>query len=106
MPAPLPVTYVAIQRIRDLRKRWDMTAAELAERMTKVGYRAERTQVAHAERGTRREISVDWLVAAAAVFNVEPASLLEPLPACRVCHGAPLPGFACIECGTTTKETP
>jgi transcriptional regulator with XRE-family HTH domain len=100
VPAPLPVTHVAIQRIRDIRKRRDMTVADLAERMTKAGYKTDRTLIAHAERGIRREISVDWLMAAAEVLNVPPASLLGK-PSCEQCYDVPPPGFACTKCGSS-----
>lgn len=106
MPVPLPVTHVAIQRIREIRKRRNMAVAELVERMAEAGYKADRTLIAHAERGARREISVDWLMAAAEALSVPPASLLNK-PSCGRCHDAPPPGFSCTDCGTITpREQP
>jgi len=103
MPTPRPVTHVAISRIRTVRKQRGITAAGLAEGMTKAGYRVERTWITGAEIGRRQEISVDWLVAAAEVLGVPPASLLGK-PSCGQCYDSPPPGFACTTCGVTAPR--
>lgn len=53
----------------------------------------------------KRRVDVDDLVALATALSVTPAQLLDPPTGCGTCHGTPPPGFACTECGTTTKET-
>jgi hypothetical protein len=68
--------------------------------MTNAGYRTDRTWITKAENGGRQEISVDWLVAAAEVLGVEPASLLGK-PSCEQCYDAPPRGFACTKCGSS-----
>jgi transcriptional regulator with XRE-family HTH domain len=107
MAAPRPGTHVAINRIRTIRKQKGITAAELAEGMSRSGYRIDRTLIASAEVGRRQEISVDWLMAAAEVLGVPPISLLGK-PSCEQCHDAPPPGFACTKCGVSaaTPEPP
>jgi transcriptional regulator with XRE-family HTH domain len=103
MTGPRPVTHVAIDRIRAVRKQRGMTAAALAEGMTRAGYRVERTWIVKAENGGRQEISVDWLMAAAEVLDVPPASLLGK-PSCEQCYDTPPPGFACTTCGATAAK--
>ena len=98
MPTQRPVTYIAVSRIRDVRRQRGITAAFLAEEMTNAGYRVDRTWIVKAENGGRQEISVDWLMAAAEVLNVPPSSLLGK-PSCSACYDAPPLGFACNECG-------
>lgn len=103
MAAPRPVTHVAITRIRTVRKQRGVTAAELAEGMTRAGYRIDRTLITSAEVGRRQEISVDWLMAAAEVLDVPPVSLLGK-PSCEQCHDAPPAGFACTACGAVAAR--
>lgn len=107
MAAPRPATQFAVNRIRTIRKQRGMTAAELAEGMTRAGYRVDRTWITKAENGGRQEISVDWLMAAAEVLDVPAVSLLGK-PCCEQCNDAPPPGFACTKCGagSSTPEPP
>jgi hypothetical protein len=93
--------------IRTLREQHRMTYEELSARLIELSHPIPAPRLQRLEIGDRR-IDVDELAAFAKVFAVTPAQLLEPVPppSCGTCHGTPPPGFACTECGTTTKETP
>lgn len=103
MATPRPVTHFAITRIRAIRKQRGITAEELAEAMTRAGYRVDRPLITRAEIGMRKEISVDWLMAAAEALDVPPASLLGR-PSCEQCLDVPPPGFSCTTCGTSAPR--
>jgi transcriptional regulator with XRE-family HTH domain len=94
----LPVSEAVIDRVRTMRRVRGMTAQELADRMDSFGYFTSRTGIARAESGTRREIGVDWLYAAARALGVEPTTLLMG-PGCRSCYDAPPLGYTCKHCG-------
>jgi transcriptional regulator with XRE-family HTH domain len=101
------------RKIRAARRGLGWSREQLAERCHAKGYpRLTHAALVNIETGRRRadgsrrrEITVDELCAIADVFGCALARLLEPPTDCRVCHGTPPLGFACTECGTTTKET-
>ncbi|MFD5472927.1 helix-turn-helix domain-containing protein [Streptomyces sp. NPDC127105] len=65
-------------RVKELRGRSGMTAADLAERLTELGVKWNRSIVANFEGGRRPTVSVvEWL-ALAQVLNVAPVHLLVP----------------------------
>lgn len=64
------------QRVKELRKRTGLSAARLAEEMTKAGIPWKREIVANLENGRRDRLDVDELLALAAVFQVPPVALL------------------------------
>lgn len=68
-------------RVRELRLALGMTQAELAERMSSLGYGMSQTMVAKMERGAR-PTSVGELAVLGSIFSVGPADLLsgETLP--------------------------
>jgi transcriptional regulator with XRE-family HTH domain len=74
---PAPTRAVA-QRVREVRERRRMTAARLAEEMTRVGVPWDRGTVAKLETGRRENVSVVELLALAAVLDVAPVHLLVP----------------------------
>ncbi|WP_432021095.1 helix-turn-helix domain-containing protein [Streptomyces sp. 1222.5] len=84
--------------IRTLREQRRMTYVELAAQLDEAGQRVPVLGLRRLEAGERR-VDVDELVAFAAVFGITAAQLLEPLPECDTCHGAPPPGFVCATCG-------
>jgi transcriptional regulator with XRE-family HTH domain len=74
---PTP-TDIARARIQRLRKRKGWTQRELAERLEAEGFELgiDRDVVANFESGRRRSLSVDELVAFAAVLDVSPVDLI------------------------------
>jgi transcriptional regulator with XRE-family HTH domain len=76
-PAARPVEHVA-RRVRELRRRRGLTAAQLAERLRQVGLDWDRSIVANLETGRRQAVSVEELLALALVLDVAPVHLLVP----------------------------
>jgi transcriptional regulator with XRE-family HTH domain len=73
-----PVQAVA-GRVSELRKRKDMTAAEVGRRMTDQGLKWDRFTVANLESGKRQSITITEWLALARVLDVSPLHLLVPL---------------------------
>lgn len=74
-----PVQTVAL-RVSELRKRKDLTAAEVGRRMKEDhGVRWDRFTVANLESGKRQNVTVVELLALARVLDVAPLHLLVPL---------------------------
>jgi DNA-binding Xre family transcriptional regulator len=88
-----------------MREQRGMTIYALSGALVQAGRPITPSAVAKLEK-RQRHVTVDDLAALAAALSVTPAQLLEPPTDCATCHGTPPPGFACTECGTTTKETP
>lgn len=86
-----------VRRLREER-RWPYT--ELSERLAQEGRMIPVLGLSRLERGERR-VDADDLVALAATFGLTPQQLLEPPAECENCHGAPPPGFICMQCDTT-----
>lgn len=109
MSASLKSAPRAVQRsvsasvVRELRlaRQWqNVSAQELANRMTALGYPMKRSVIANAESGRRAEISVDHLAAAANALGIDAVTLLRAVVApCPNCQGAPPIGFTCNTCG-------
>jgi transcriptional regulator with XRE-family HTH domain len=76
--APLSPTRAVALRVGELRKRRGLTAAQLAEQMTRVGIPWKRGVVAKLENGLRGAVSVEELLALATVLDVAPVHLLVP----------------------------
>jgi transcriptional regulator with XRE-family HTH domain len=89
---------VVRQNVRTLREQRKMTYVELTETLDTLGRPIPVLGLRRLEAGERR-VDVDDLIALAEVFGVAPSVLLEPLPGCGTCHGAPPPGFVCATCG-------
>ena len=89
---------VVRQNVRTLREQRKMTYVELTETLDTLGRPIPVLGLRRLEAGERR-VDVDDLIALAEVFGVTPSVLLEPLPGCGTCHGAPPPGFVCATCG-------
>jgi transcriptional regulator with XRE-family HTH domain len=83
-----------IKRIRESRR---LTFVELSERLASVGCAIPVLGLRRIERGERR-VDVDDLLAVAAVFGIDAASLWAPPSACESCRGNPPPGFICAAC--------
>jgi transcriptional regulator with XRE-family HTH domain len=77
--APLSPTQVVAKRVREVRQKRGLTAAQLAEQMTRVGIPWDRGTVAKLETGRRANVSVAELLALAYVLAVAPGHLLVPL---------------------------
>lgn len=73
-----PVEAVAA-RVSELRKRKDMTAAEVGRRMTAIGIKWDRFTVANLESGKRQSVTLTEWLALARVLDVSPLHLLVPL---------------------------
>ncbi|MFH8737968.1 helix-turn-helix domain-containing protein [Streptomyces sp. NPDC017964] len=86
-----------VRRLREDR-RWSY--GEVADRTARAGHPIPVLELSGIDAGTRR-VDVDELVALARVFGLSPEQLLEPPAECEHCHGAPPPGFICMECETT-----
>jgi transcriptional regulator with XRE-family HTH domain len=101
------------QRIRAARRSLGWSREQLAEQCRAKGYpHLTHAALVNIETGRRRpdgsrrrEITIDELCAIADAFGYPLARLLGLPTGCGTCHGMPPLGFACTECGTTTKET-
>lgn len=71
-------TSVIAGRVRELRRRRDWTADQLAEQLSAVGVPWTRIVVTKLETGRRPSVSVEELFALAYVLNVSPMHLLVP----------------------------
>lgn len=65
-------------RVRELRKRQDWTADQLAKELQAVGIEWDRSIVTNLELGRRKTVSVEELLALAYVLGVAPVHLLVP----------------------------
>lgn len=72
-------TQAAAQRMKELRVKRGLTAAQLAGRMTELGIPWDRSIVANLENGRRRSLSVDEMLGLAVALNVAPVHLLVPV---------------------------
>jgi transcriptional regulator with XRE-family HTH domain len=93
------------ENVKRLRVQRGMSIYALSDALSQAGRPIAASAVARLEK-QQRQVTVDDLTALATALSVTPARLLEPPTDCVTCHGTPPPGFACTECGTTTKETP
>jgi|SRR5215218_8950252 transcriptional regulator with XRE-family HTH domain len=75
----LDPTRAVAARVRELREKRRLTAAQLAAAMTGAGIKWDRSTVAKLETGRRENVSVAELLALAAVLEVAPVHLLIPL---------------------------
>ena len=75
---PVAPTQAVAGRVREVRDRRRMSAARLADEMTRVGIRWDRNTVAKLETGRRANVSVAELLALAVVLDVAPVHLLVP----------------------------
>lgn len=98
-----PIGGHVAENLKRLRFVQRVTTEQLADRVCNLGRPMYGTTITKIEKLQRR-VDVDDLAALAAALNVTPTQLLEPPTGCGVCQGTPPPGFACTECGTTTKE--
>jgi transcriptional regulator with XRE-family HTH domain len=73
-----PVKTIA-KRVKLVRRRRGLTAANLAERMRAAGIKWDRNIVANLETGRRENVTVSELLALGVVLNVAPIHLLIPL---------------------------
>ncbi|MFJ3094608.1 helix-turn-helix domain-containing protein [Streptomyces hydrogenans] len=73
-----PVATVA-RRVREVRKRRDLTADQLAERLRGIGLPWERGTVIKLESGYRQNVGVAELLALAVALDVSPLHLLVPV---------------------------
>ena len=76
---PMTPTRTVALRVRELREKRRLTAAQLAEQMTQVGVAWDRGVVTKLETGRRENVSVAELLALAYVLKVAPVHLLVPL---------------------------
>lgn len=98
----LPVTAAVVDRVRRMRMAQGISAKDFARRMTDAGYRTSRTSIAQGECGYRKEVSVDWVVAAAGALGV-PADVIFWGPHCTECYDIPPSGYSCNSCGKGTS---
>ncbi len=70
---------VIARRVREVRSRHQMTAQDLAERMTTLGLPWNRTTVVKLENGRRENVSVTELLVLAEALATAPVNLLVPV---------------------------
>ncbi len=70
---------VIARRVREVRSRHQMTAQDLAERLTALGLPWNRTTVVKLENGRRENVSVTELLVLAEALATAPVNLLVPL---------------------------
>ncbi len=100
-----PIGICVAENVRRMRSVQRVTTEQLAAHVSDLGRPMYANTITKIEKLLRR-VDVDDLAALATALGVTPAQLLDPPTDCSICHGTPPPGFACIECGTTTKESP
>lgn len=88
------------RNVRRLREQRGWSYREMEERLSRAGRAIPVLNLSAIDAG-ERHVDVDDLVALAAVLNLSPEQLLEPPADCTTCHGAPPPGFMCLECETS-----
>jgi len=94
-----PVSAAAIRELMQARRQQKVSAQELADRMTSIGYPIKRSVIANVESGRRAEISLDHLAIACRALGIDPAAVLRRAAGfCPNCHGKPPTGFACLAC--------
>jgi transcriptional regulator with XRE-family HTH domain len=74
-------TATVAKRVREVRERRGLTAAQLAERLAEQGVPWERSTVAKLENGKRQNLTLTEWLALAVVLNVAPVHLLLPIEA-------------------------
>jgi transcriptional regulator with XRE-family HTH domain len=95
-----PVTAAVLDQLTALRRAQKVSAQELADRMTRLGYPIKRSVIANCESGRRAEVSVDHLAFAARALGADAATVLRGvISPCPHCQGAPPEGFTCNTCG-------
>lgn len=77
-PESVDSTGTIARTVAKVRRKRGLTGAQLAERMTEVGVKWDRSIVANLENGRRRFVTVDELLALAYVLDVAPVHLLVP----------------------------
>lgn len=97
------VSRIVGQNIKRLRAARRISGRQLAALVQEKGHRINHTSLSRMELGTnpkggQRAVTVDDLVAIAAVLEVRPEQLLAE-PKCVACFDAPPSGFACLACG-------
>ena len=88
------------RNIRRLREQRGWSYREVEERLARAGRTIPILNLSAIDAG-ERNVDVDDLVALAAVFDLSVGELLQPPADCETCHGAPPPGFMCMECETS-----
>ena len=94
-----PISAEIIAKLRALRKIRKISAQQLSDRMTELGYPVARTVIANLENGRRVEVSIDHVVIAAQALDTTVMALLNEPVVCPQCKGEPPAGFACLTCG-------
>lgn len=92
------------RNVRRLRERRQWSYREVEERLAEAGRSIPVLELSAIDTG-ERHVDVDDLVALAAVFDLSVEKLLQPPADCGTCHGAPPPGFMCMECNTSELPT-
>lgn len=88
------------RNVRRLREQHQWSYREVEERLSRAGRAIPVLALSAIDTG-QRHVDVDDLVALAAVFDLGIEELLRPPADCKTCHGAPPPGFMCLECETS-----
>jgi transcriptional regulator with XRE-family HTH domain len=96
-----PISAKVIAKLRALRKIQKVSAQQLSDRMTDLGYPVARTVIANLENGRRVEISIDHVVVAAEALGTTVLALLNDPVVCPQCKSEPPAGFTCNTCGQT-----
>lgn len=99
--SPEPSTARISENIKALRTLRGWSAERLARELLLTGcdLGLTRSVIVNLERGRREVVTVDELLAFAAVFNVEAFSLTRADPACLSCGNMPPIGYSCLACG-------
>jgi transcriptional regulator with XRE-family HTH domain len=97
-----PISAEIIGRLRILRKLTRVSAQELADGITALGFPVSRSTIANSESERKATLSLDYAVLAAQVLGSDLGALLAGPAACPTCKGEPHPGFTCNTCGVTS----
>jgi transcriptional regulator with XRE-family HTH domain len=98
-----PVGLAAAANVRLLRKARGLSMDQLVEQLRAAGRPWWSSTLTRIE-GGQRHLDCDDLAGLAAALDVTVQRLLEPVPPCPDCLGAPPVGFACLACGTEAQR--
>ena len=98
----LPVSGMAIEKLRTLRKIQKMSAQGLADAVTELGLPTGRSTVANMECQRKSALTLDYAYLAAQALGTDLWTLLTAPVVCPQCKDVPREGFTCNTCGGTS----
>lgn len=98
-----PISAEVIAKLRALRQIQKVSARQLADQVTALGYEVSGSVIANYESGKKATLPVDFLVLAAKALGTTAEALLTEPVRCPSCMGEPPAGFTCNTCGAAAE---